>query len=65
MIMSWIWTGMLAVSLLSSIHQGSSQALAASVLQGAQAGMTLAISIGGSLCLWAGVGRLLDAAGIT
>lgn len=65
MIMSWIWTGILAVSLLSSIHQGSSQALAASVLLGAQAGMTLAISIGGSLCLWAGVGRLLDAAGIT
>ena len=65
MVMSWIWTGMLAVSLLSSILQGRSQELAASVLQGAQEGMNLAISIGGSLCLWSGAGALLDAAGIT
>ncbi len=65
MVMSWIWTGMLAVSLVSSLYYGSSQVLAASVLQGAQAGVTLAISIGGSLCLWAGVGKLLEAAGIT
>ena len=65
MVMSWIWTGMLAVSLLSSILQGRSQQLAASVLQGAQEGMNLAISIGGSLCLWSGAGALLDAAGIT
>ena len=65
MVMSWIWTGILAVSLLSSMYYGNSQALAASVLQGAQAGITLAISIGGSLCLWSGVGKLLEAAGIT
>lgn len=65
MVMSWIWTLILSVSLLSSIHYGSSQALASSMLQGAQAGVTLAISIGGSLCLWSGVGKLLDAAGIT
>lgn len=65
MVMSWIWTLMLAVSLLSSIHYGNSQALAASVLQGARAGMDLTISIGGSLCLWSGVGKLLDTAGIT
>ncbi len=65
MVMSWIFTGMLAVSLICSIFQGTSRALAASVLQGAQAGVELAISIAGSLCLWSGVGKLLDAAGIT
>ena len=65
MVMSWIFTGMLAVSLLSSIYSGSAQALAASILQGAQAGVELALSMAGSLCLWTGVGKLLDAAGIT
>lgn len=65
MVMSWIFTLMLAVSVLSSIFCGTSQALAASVLQGAQAGITLAVSMAGSLCLWTGVGKLLEAAGIT
>lgn len=65
MVMSWIWTGILAISLLSSVVYGRQQELAAAVLQGAQAGLELAIALGGSLCLWAGVGKLLDAGGIT
>ena len=65
MVMSWIFTGITAVSLVCSMLKGTAQALAASVLQGAQAGVELAISLAGSLCLWSGVGKLLDAAGIT
>lgn len=65
MVMSWIWTGMLLVSILFSFFTGSGAALAASVLQGAQAGVTLAISIAGSLCLWTGVGRLMEYTGLT
>ena len=65
MIMSWIFTGMLAISVVCSGIQGNGQALSAAVLQGAQAGMELAVSMAGSLCLWAGVGRVLDGAGIT
>lgn len=64
MVMSWIWTGMVALSILSSLLNGRGGALATSVLRGAQAGVTLAISMGGSLCLWSGVGRLLEAGGI-
>ena len=65
MVMSWIFTGMVAVSLVCSVLDGSAQTLAASVLQGAQAGVELAISMAGSLCLWTGVGKLMDTAGIT
>lgn len=65
MIMSRIWTGILAVSLLCTLYNGCPEALAAAVLQGAQAGVELAISIAGAICLWSGVGKLLDAAGIT
>ena len=65
MVMSWIFTGMLAVSFLCSVCCGKAGALAAAVLQGAQAGVELAVAMAGSLCLWSGVGKLLDTAGIT
>ena len=65
MVMSWIWLGMLAVSTLCALVTGNGNALAAAVAEGAQAGITLAVSIGGSLCLWTGVGALMEAAGIT
>lgn len=65
MVMSWFWILALAVSILSAAFTGQGAMLAASVLQGAQAGVTLAISLAGSLCLWSGVGRLMEAVGIT
>ena len=65
MVMSWILTGMIAVSFFCSVLLGNSQSLASSVLQGAQAGVELAISMAGSLCLWSGVGKLLEQTGIT
>ena len=63
--MSWIWAGSLAFSLVCSLIRGSGHGLATALLQGAQAGVTLAVSMAGSLCLWTGVGKLLDTAGIT
>ena len=65
MVMSWIWTGLIAVSILSAIILGRGDALAAAVPQGAQAGITLAISMAGSICLWTGVGKLMETAGFT
>ena len=65
MVMSWIWTGLIAVSILSACLLGTGQTLAAAVPQGAQAGITLAISMAGSICLWTGVGKLMEHAGIT
>ena len=65
MVMSWIWTGFLLVSLVFSWFTGQGSALAAAVMDGAQAGITLALSIAGSLCLWTGVGHLMEHIGIT
>ena len=65
MIMSWIWTGILLISIFSSLLTGSGSALASAILQGAQAGISLAISIAGALCLWTGVGKLMERCGIT
>lgn len=65
MVMHWIWTAILALSIIFSAltHQGAE--LAASVFRGAQAGVTLAISLAGSLCLWSGVGKLMTQLGLT
>ena len=65
MVMSWIWTGILAVSLLCALVLGHGGELAAAVPQGAQAGVTLAVSIAGSICLWTGVGKLMERSGMT
>lgn len=65
MLMSYIWTGMIALSLIAAIATGRSGALAAAVTQGAQSGVTLAISLAGALCLWSGVGKLMEHAGAT
>lgn len=65
MVMSWVWTGMVAISLLSAILLGNGSALSAAVPTGAQTGITLAISMAGSICLWTGVGKLMEQAGLT
>lgn len=65
MVMSIVWAVLLGGSVLCSLITGGGQALSAGVMQGAQMGITLAISIAGSLCLWAGVGRLMEKIGLT
>lgn len=65
MVMSVVWAVLLGGSVLCAVITGRGQALSAGVMQGAQMGVTLAISIAGSLCLWAGVGRLMEKIGLT
>lgn len=65
MVMSWIFTGIVAFSLVGSLLLDRGSELAAAVPQGAQAGITLAISLAGSICLWTGVGTLMEKAGMT
>lgn len=65
MVMSWIWTIMILISIIFSYFSGQTSAVAAATSQGAQAGITLALSMAGSICLWSGVGNLMDRAGLT
>jgi len=65
MVMSWIWTGILILSVVASLVLGNGNALAAAVPKGAQAGLELAMSLAGSICLWSGVGKLMEKAGLT
>ena len=63
MVMSWIWTGIAAVSILCSLITENGSALA--TLQVAQAGVELAVSMAGAICLWSGVGKLMEVTGMT
>ena len=65
MLLSWIWIGLVAVSLFSSAITGRGTELAASVTQGAQSGIELVLSMAGAICLWTGAGKLLEKAGLT
>lgn len=65
MVMSLIWTGMVAISLIAAAVLGNMGTLSASVIKGAQSGVTLALSMAGSICLWTGVGKLMEKTGLT
>ena len=65
MVMSWLLTGMLCGSVLCAALSGHGGALSAAAVEGAQAGVTLALSITGAVCLWSGVGKLMEKIGVT
>ena len=65
MVMSRILSLMLFVSVACAVFLGNGAALATAVTEGAQSGITLVFSMAGSLCLWSGVGKLMEHAGLT
>lgn len=65
MVMSWIWCGFILLSCFCALLSGTFDALATAIPQGAQSGITLGISLAGSLCLWSGLGRVMEKAGLT
>ena len=65
MVMSWIWCAFILLSFCCALLNGTAHSLAAAIPLGAQAGVTLGISLAGSLCLWSGLGRVMEKAGIT
>ena len=64
-VISWIFLGFVAFSVFSALLTGSGSALAAATAEGAKAGIELASSLAGSLCLWTGVGALMEKNGMT
>ena len=65
MVMSWIWTLVVLLSIVFGVCTGRISDVSAATAQGAQSGITVAIGIAGSICLWSGVGNLMDKAGLT
>lgn len=65
MVMTYVFTAMVLLSVIGSLFLGTGSALSVGVASGAQTGVTLAISIAGAICLWSGVGALMEKTGIS
>lgn len=65
MVLSYVWVILAALSIFYGTVNGQMDAVSAATAQGAQTGITVAIGIAGSLCLWSGVGNLMDRIGLT
>lgn len=63
--MSVLWIFFLLLSVLCALLTGRTGPLSAAALSGAGAGITLAVSLAGPLCLWSGISAVLEGAGMT
>jgi spore maturation protein A len=64
MAMAWIWTGMVALSVIFGVLSGNSDAVGSAALQGCAAAVRLCFDILGLTCLWCGVMEIMQRSGI-
>ena len=64
MVMSILWTGMTAASILFGIAGGRGEAVAAAAVTGAGDAVELCLSMAGMLCLWTGVMEVMRQSGL-
>lgn len=65
MVMSMIWSCLVGISIVFSMLQGRGAQLGEAVLTGAREGVNLSVALAGSLCLWSGVGKLMEQLGLS
>lgn len=65
MIMGAIWTAMLVLAVAAAVWNGNVGQLSGAAMEGAASALTLALSLAGSLCLWSGVTKVMERAGVT
>ena len=65
MAMTWLWTGMVALSVLFGAATGNLGALGGAALEGARSAVELCVSIAGVMCLWTGVMEVMNQSGLS
>ena len=65
MAMAWLWTAMVAFSVVCGAVNGKMDAVASAAMEGAAAAVELCIGMLGGICLWMGVMELLDRCGLS
>ena len=63
--LSYLWTGMVLLSLLCACATGTLSETVSAAMAGAAEGVQLTLSLAGVLCLWSGVCRVMEAAGLS
>ncbi len=65
MAMAWLWTVMVAASLLFAIPNGTAGALGAAAMEGAASAVELCVSMAGVVCLWTGIMEVMSQCGLS
>lgn len=65
MAMTWVWCGMVLLSLVFGVCTGRLDAVATAAMTGAQSAVELSVSMAGVLCLWTGVMEVMNACGLS
>ena len=65
MVMTHFWAGAVVIAACFALFTDSGGETTAALLGGAAQAVTLCIAMAGPLCLWAGLGKLMDRAGLT
>ena len=65
MAMSIVWIAMLTLSVSFGILNDSASAVGSAALIGARSGVEATLAIAGALCLWSGLGRVLEHSGLS
>ncbi len=61
--MDWIWTGLVAASILFGALNGRLAEVSAGALEGAETAVKTCLGLCAGLCLWSGILKLLEAGG--
>lgn len=62
--MGFVWCMMLLLSILAAIIGERLGVLTSAALDGAEAAITLCLSLAGALCLWSGLAKVMERAGL-
>lgn len=65
MAMSWVWSGMVVLSLLFGGLFGRLDGVANAAMEGARSAVELSLSMAGVMCLWSGVMEIMNVCGIS
>jgi spore maturation protein A len=63
--MSWVWFGLIAISVLFGILTGKINQVSQAAISGASEAVTLFLILLATICLWSGIMKIADKAGIT
>ena len=65
MVITYFWAGTVLIAVFFAIATGSGAAVTGALTEGAANGAALCLSLAGPLCLWTGLGALMDKTGQT
>lgn len=65
MTMSYLWTGMILISVIFSFLTGQTEQVSTASLQGATTAIDLCLTMAGGLCLWSGMMEVMRQSGLS